>query len=806
MTSVIDRNLIQQVVALSQNGSGLDRLVSDIQSRNNAQEIILALIQELNLAHQNRSQLLPIKYTQSITTLYNRLDSLVTAQVVDVARTCLFGQKRGEPLAGASHLVSELIANSTNELTLEAFQTIKALHPEIDSLSLTLRGPVVVEELTLAQQALGPIKSLTIDFPYTEETLLEILDCCPHLTELNVERIKTFTDTVLVKVPQAVTILYASATAISDEGLAAFLAKDNNLSVLHVAECSLSYQSLMTLNYPITLVDFCCSSCWEEKVEVEKNSGWIFRRTQETEIVAVNSMQVIREKLQQESPASLTLAAVALLESEEAEKGQALEWLEKAIELNGQFIPAVVAYAELLRQGAYGVKANPKPGLQLIDRMLNDFPEHPHLLACKALYLLDAKNDKEARKWAQDAYCEAPWDQFVLATYAEILRRNGKHPLATLLCARALSQNSSNSLAITCKASLSETPDPLKAYVLFRQAIRINPYNEAALVGLANMLFVEEIVQGDHKEAISLLQTALQANPDSSRAHFTLAQIYIKLGDLENARRHFEAAYKADPKDATIVSQYAEFIKEGSPDKYEALTEELKALQDMELQPQQKRSRNVRFSDVVVVDELMTLEDDCAKSPEDMALLTRLGVKLLTIDEARATMCLKTVIKKKEACFVEATVALANHLIVGNPERATELLEEVDAEAATVDVHLALARCTQNDASIEKVLELDPNNIQAKLLKVRSLLSNVEEESSGEDEPIDVMQDDVTPDVTPMEVVHDSRKEANDLLTSIITTGNLDAKTRTDIVVLLAEFPELLGDGRQKALSLLQKM
>lgn len=817
MTAVIDRNLIEKVTAYSNNALALDTLISDIQNSPNSQIVICSLMNELALLSANNSQVLRINYTQRVVTLYESLDALLISHL---GQEAISGEKKSAPTGTtASTLLTDLFTATANELTVECFEPIKTLFPKKEALSLTLRckTPSMLNSLKAAQEALAPIDALIVDFEYSEEALLAIIEACPKLTRLTVNGCSGFTDAVLQKVPATLTVLRAKSTSITDKGIQELCTRTPELCTLLVDDCDQAdFAGLMAASYPATLVDFSYKPCWTAMVEKKIVSGGLWKSVK-IKMVPKNNLDTIRAAVEHnpDSPVALTMAAVALLESPEPEKVNAKLWLEKALHLNGHFLPAAVAYADLLREGTYQVSANPKEGQRLVDKLLRDFPEHPRLLACKARFLIDQKKYDEACRYAQDAYRESPYDDFVLATYADVLRRKNNVLLASVLCERAIGHNCNNSYAITCKAILNETADPAKAKALFKQAIALHPYNESALVGLAHLLIMENIVDGNHKEAIGLLFTALQANPHSSRAHFALAQVYVKLGQPDNADKHFAAAYENDPKDALILKQYAEFLRETNPDKSAGLLDLAKSAQDLDLQPQVKKRRDVVE---VEVDELTKLEDAYPQNPNDPALLMRLGQLLLPIDCERAVEYLESV-KTVDSC-----VLLAIHFAIEKPHDAEVILNSIPEDAYTVDVDLAwanfwLLRGSLDDAErhIGAILQRDPENVQAQILHVRALMFedalpeeessneaqgvNAEEESSSEAQGVETL------DEAPMQLEEDETnlKEANVLLTSIITGEKITPRNCFDIIVLLCEYPTLLGDGRAKALALLQQ-
>lgn len=90
--------------------------------------------------------------------------------------------------------------------------------------------------------------------------------------------------------------------------------------------------------------------------------------------------------------------------------------------------------------------------------------------------------------------------------------------------------------------------DTSKAESHFRQAVALNPgpelMREDPRIDYGAFLFR----QGRLEEALPLLQQAVRAVPDSSRAHMELGRVLLHLGKHESSRISLEQAVQLDPR------------------------------------------------------------------------------------------------------------------------------------------------------------------------------------------------------------------------------------------------------------------
>ncbi len=793
MSSFVIDQAVHQTIALYYGGAAtVEAVTQQIAKTSNPEATVHQLVQEIFNLGEGKPCTLNIQMNDRIVDLYGTLSSMyessISAPRIEKAAMKYFDPQQQLPQAAAgralnaSALLSRLLATNNIPLSEKNFEAIKPLVAFNDPLQVCISAntPALQQSLVAAQNTLGPITALKIEYTrFTKEELVSIISCCPGLAHLSVTGALHFDDQVVAQatLPENLSELVVSNTAITSAGLQLACQKCPQLRMIDVQGCAkISQTDLAITQYPKSLLDIYCDSFWKTSTDY-------------TELVDLAH--------QEQSAVAFTLAGLAVYENEEADKLEAQKLLEAALNINPQFFPAAIAYAEFFRVGAHGIKASPLAARAQVDTLLENFPNHHGLMACKARLMSDDGELEEAQKIAQSAYKQAPYNHYVLATFADILRKVKNQALAETLCERATILNPRNAHALVCLANLRATTQPANAEQLYREAVKINFYNQAALQGLALLLLEKK---GSADEAKRLLETAIQANPDAALAHFYLAKLHQ--GEFnginkncEMALHHFQQAYAHDPKNIRLLTAYGEFLRTGEKNdlaKSQKLLEEAASLLEAK-EPLQKKTKASAFEvDTSLASILM---DDIAGDAEDRAralvlceqaystnsndpfLLSMLGELLLSSDSVRGIQYLEHVINNHKEC-VPALIALANFYAVKNPSRANELLTKAlkiapkDLLANIARAKLALTHNRHDDAKkyVVTALEIDPNCAQALVLQARLLVTAQ---------------------------VYDN---VNATLEYILNKTKFGFQTRQDIVVLLCEHPELLEEKRQEVL------
>ncbi|MCE5294862.1 MAG: tetratricopeptide repeat protein [Chlamydiales bacterium] len=727
-----------------------------------------------------------VKWDKRIAALYQTLNteyihnSAKVAQVVE-KQFIPFPEapKKTSPL-DLDEIVSRLISTATATLTEAHFRPLQTCRNIQQPLEVCISGksPGVIQSLQAADLTLGRVTSLKITYQhFTSEELAGLVNACPNLDTLYIAECDTFTDATIedIKWPKKLAIVRIPVSKL-EHSLQRFANQCPTLSRLTVygSDC---HRALMTTQWPESLIDICYDPYWADD----------------------NDFTVVSECLKVEKPSvvALSIGAVALFESIDGEKHKAIEWIEQACSDNPNFIPAGIAYIEMYRVGVLGIKQDLQKAREKLDLLLGAFP-HPGLMACNARLLADSGQHDAAYTQAKQAYELAPHDDYVLATFANILLKEGNTPLARDLCTRALVYNPNNIVALLTAADMDAYDENhAAAEEKCRKAVRINSENQDALYSLAMAL---ELSQEDITEAKGHLDTLVQVNPDSARGHFELAKIYyLSLLDNAKARVHFERAYALQPKNGELLEMYAELLSKGDAADLQLATKllaELKELTDSSLQSQVKRAKTRDLEAELTLKTLMqdvegisenraAALEKCEKAyslkPTDPTVLCMLGELLLTSDTARGLELLELAAEKFDS--IPALVSLGKYYMLLDPDRALEffgLALKKDPKNVQVNIAVAKFEIARNNHTvaqkhIEQALAIDPNNAQANVVQVVLLAS------------AQLFQ------------------QAADRLRQTIANTTFGSDTRQDIVVLLLEDQHLLKQiGDETLISLLK--
>jgi type IV pilus assembly protein PilF len=80
------------------------------------------------------------------------------------------------------------------------------------------------------------------------------------------------------------------------------------------------------------------------------------------------------------------------------------------------------------------------------------------------------------------------------------------------------------------------------------------------LADLNVQMGVEYMREGNHEVALKKLKKALEYDSRSSTAHTTLGILYNRLGEAEQAERHYSQAVKLAPKEPGALNNYGQFL------------------------------------------------------------------------------------------------------------------------------------------------------------------------------------------------------------------------------------------------------
>lgn len=795
----LDHTVHQTVRLYAEGKAELEAVTGQLdKTRNPDQERATLMTELVKLSNQGHSSL-QVPLNSRIITLYETLTSIyeskLTAPSVHNIALEHLAPHSGLRTSQENHslnvgeVVSKLLATCKKELSREHFLELSPLCQNDKPFEVTISShhQGLVASVIACQKALGFINKLTITCEeLNSEELSQIIASCPSLASLTIKISHALTDEI--EWPKTLKYVTLHGTNCTKTTLQALSRKCPELQYLTVTSATeLSCVELMEVEFPEQLINCSFDPFWKTNKDLSE-------------------LEQAVAQIQNPSAVALTLAATALFEHECAEKAQAKAWFELALRKNPDFVPALVGYSELLRVGAYDVKPDRAQAKSLIDQKLGQLPHQVRLMAAKVRLLVDERHLDEAYELGRLIYLNAPLDSFVAASFAEVLFQKGHLALAKTLAKRAILYNPRNGYAYTTQGKCLFDSKPIVAEECFKAAVRINHHDECALLALAKRLLQNRLTK-DVQAGKGYLETAVQANPESSLAHFELAKLY--LGTVQGVARdyglalhHFQQAYKHDPTNVALVKTYGEFLSTGERadlPKSKVLLEEARSLLSHEEGPSRKKKKGdkldvnaslaaIKMNEMTGneedrVEALELCEEAYAIDPANTFILAMLGELLLQVDTDRGIKYLTQVIKLKASEQVHAMTALANFEILHSIKEAGRHLKAALAIAPNdVAVNIAYAkfeisqnRLLEARQYVQTALKADPNSAQALALQARLLVA-----AQNFDNVLATIE-------------------------QLLTKSKYGYQTRLELAMLFCEYPELLAETRQGLLARILK-
>ena len=159
------------------------------------------------------------------------------------------------------------------------------------------------------------------------------------------------------------------------------------------------------------------------------------------------------------------------------------------------------------------------------------------------------KSADEAADWIHQVESVSPDTDAINIAFAwsgvgERFKDAGAYSKATALLEKIIAAPNAPADAYLVLGSLRQQAGKMDdAIKLFRSALAVAPASHAAKNNLAYLLLLSN---GDLKEAASLSEQAVTADPNNSAYHDTLARIKAKGGDWAGALDSFQTAVRAD--------------------------------------------------------------------------------------------------------------------------------------------------------------------------------------------------------------------------------------------------------------------
>jgi tetratricopeptide (TPR) repeat protein len=223
--------------------------------------------------------------------------------------------------------------------------------------------------------------------------------------------------------------------------------------------------------------------------------------------------------------------------------------------------------------------------------------------------------------------------------------------------------------------------EPLRARAYFEKTLRMEPTNEAAIIGQAGV----DLLLRDYKSATSRLRNSLTRNPQDSRAHSMLARVLLESNKPGEAASEAQLALGLDPFDVDALNTLA-FVRatERKPDEVRALARRALALDPLNVGARRLLSQYIdgRAGYEQKIAPAARIQCDRGRA------LKQKGRFQEAVSEFEAALRL-------EPRYYRALVALGDvWLREGDYERAAQaarLAKEVDADGAVAHVELSYA-------------------------------------------------------------------------------------------------------------------
>ena len=249
----------------------------------------------------------------------------------------------------------------------------------------------------------------------------------------------------------------------------------------------------------------------DQEIAVAKNLVKLYAAKKQLEKSLVLAQQIIKRYPEN----SLALAFLANAQIVNNDREEAIQTLEKLIQLEKKDIPHRLVLAKLLLNQA----KNEKQILRLLDEITAISPDNPQVLAQKTVFLIKLNQLPEALNVVDKIRLLVP--DTALSDFLE-----GEIYLADKKLDQALS--------------------------VFQKAYKIKP-NTKTLNVIINIL----IAQYNQPEAIRFLEKVLKNSPDNLVAHFKLASIYEMQKNTRGAAKHYQAVLAEQPDNALVLNNLA---------------------------------------------------------------------------------------------------------------------------------------------------------------------------------------------------------------------------------------------------------
>jgi tetratricopeptide (TPR) repeat protein len=151
-----------------------------------------------------------------------------------------------------------------------------------------------------------------------------------------------------------------------------------------------------------------------------------------------------------------------------------------------------------------------QPMGEIVDTLLKDFPDDPHLIWLAVSYHRLCDNPVKATSLLEQGLKSNPESLALCSTMADLSFKTGQYE---------------------------------KAVTYWKKALQLGQKKGA----LYNNLAEAQISAGKNQEAIETLEKSFKTFPPTGKSHFLLGKAYLQLKDYEKARDHYEKALELNP-------------------------------------------------------------------------------------------------------------------------------------------------------------------------------------------------------------------------------------------------------------------
>jgi len=379
-------------------------------------------------------------------------------------------------------------------------------------------------------------------------------------------------------------------------------------------------------------------------------------------------------------------------------ESEAMAEVERALEVNPDDVSSLMLAGVLLERQGLVDKA-----CESYERILSKhsgFTPAANNLAC--LYLRHRKDTERAFQLARQAREAAPDDPFVADTLGWIVYRRGDYKWALSLLRESAERIVDNPEVLyhLGMAELQNGNETVAAAAL-RGSLEKGGEFPGAEDAARQLSILEIDVGGENTaDALARLQDALKADPSNVSALVRCAAIYDGLNKVEDARKCYEAALKANPDFGPALIGAADFNARRGGGREEALKMAERA---RELMPADPRTAHVLGRLAYLEGNFKwaysLLKEAADKQPGDVELAYHLGL----------------------ARYMQGYIEEARRIIHGAVESGAEFADREEARRylGLIDLYSDPVDPDEALATARETLAADPGSVPARMLAAR---------------------------------------------------------------------------------------